>query len=47
LTDGFGWVLLYGGVSVWILAGISFAIFGVPLRTRATGHTRPQCSAQP
>lgn len=47
LTDGFSWVLLYGGVSVWILAGISFAIFGVPLRTRATGHTRPQCSAQP
>lgn len=35
LTDGFGWVLLYGGVSVSILAVISFGIFGVRLRSRA------------
>lgn len=32
LTDGFGWVLLYGGISVWILAGISYVIFGVRMR---------------
>lgn len=35
LTDGFGWVLLYGGVSVWVLAVISFVIFGVRLPKRA------------
>jgi hypothetical protein len=28
LIDGFGWVMMYGGIGVWILAGISFAIFG-------------------
>ena len=39
LTDGFGWVLLYGGVSVWILAVISFAIFGVRMRS-AVGRMR-------
>jgi hypothetical protein len=35
LTDGFGWVLLYGGVSVSILAVISFVIFGVRMPKRA------------
>ncbi|UGV27507.1 MFS transporter [Rhodopseudomonas boonkerdii] len=44
LTDGFGWVLLYGGVSVWILAVISFVIFGIRLPARAG---QPQCSPQP
>ncbi len=31
LTSGFGWVLLYGGVGVWLLAAISFAIFNAGL----------------
>jgi EmrB/QacA subfamily drug resistance transporter len=44
LTDGFGWVLLYGGVSVWILAAISFVIFGVRLPARAVEQ---ECRAQP
>jgi hypothetical protein len=25
--NGFGWVMLYGGLGVWIMAAISFAIF--------------------
>jgi len=28
LVEGFGWVMLYGGIGVWLLAGISFMIFG-------------------
>lgn len=47
LTDGFGWVLLYGGVSVWVLAAVSFVIFGARLSPRAVNRTSPQCSAQP
>jgi EmrB/QacA subfamily drug resistance transporter len=35
LTQGFGWVMLYGGMSVWILAGISFVVFGHGLPRRA------------
>lgn len=27
LTHGFGWVMLYGGIGVWILAALSFVIF--------------------
>lgn len=27
LAHGFGWVLLYGGICVWLLAGTSFAVF--------------------
>jgi hypothetical protein len=27
LANGFGWVMLYGGIGVWIMAGISFLIF--------------------
>jgi EmrB/QacA subfamily drug resistance transporter len=27
LAQGFGWVMLYGGLGVWLLAGISFLIF--------------------
>jgi EmrB/QacA subfamily drug resistance transporter len=27
LAQGFGWVMLYGGVSVWVLAAMSFLIF--------------------
>jgi hypothetical protein len=35
LVQGFGWVMLYGGVGAWILAAISFTIFG-PARAAAT-----------
>jgi EmrB/QacA subfamily drug resistance transporter len=28
LAEGFGWVMIYGGVSVWLLATISFVVFG-------------------
>ncbi len=35
LTRGFGWVLLYGGMSVWILAALSFLVFGYGLPRRA------------
>ncbi len=28
LTQGFGWVLLYGGVSACVLAAASFLVFG-------------------
>ena len=27
LASGFGWVMLYGGVGVWIMAAVSFLIF--------------------
>lgn len=29
LRSGFGWVMLYGGIGVWIMAAISFLIFNV------------------
>jgi EmrB/QacA subfamily drug resistance transporter len=33
LASGFGWVMLYGGVGVWIMAALSFAIFNArPMR---------------
>lgn len=28
LTQGFGWVMLYGGIGVWLLAALSFFVFG-------------------
>ncbi|MER9749269.1 MFS transporter [Mesorhizobium sp. M0140] len=40
LRNGFGWVMLYGGIGVWIMAAISFASFnGRPMR-----RTEVQCS---
>ena len=27
LRNGFGWVMLYGGIGVWIMAAISFVSF--------------------
>ncbi|RUT91434.1 MFS transporter [Mesorhizobium sp. M7A.T.Ca.US.000.02.2.1] len=40
LRNGFGWVMLYGGIGVWIMAAISFASFnGRPVR-----RTEVQCS---
>lgn len=41
LVDGFGWILLYGGVGVWLLAMFSYLAFG---RGRATPAA---CAAQP
>jgi MFS family permease len=44
LVEGFGWVMLYGGLGVWVLAALSFAIFGssktrpAPI-SEAPGHT--------
>jgi Major Facilitator Superfamily len=40
LANGFGWVLLYGGIGVWIMAGLSFAVFNA----RAMRQAKPQCS---
>ncbi|MDT4889088.1 hypothetical protein FQZ97_1257430 [compost metagenome] len=28
LVNSFGWVMLYGGIGVWVLAGLSLLIFG-------------------
>ena len=28
LVHGFGWVMLYGGIGVWLLAAASFVTFG-------------------
>lgn len=44
LVNGFGWVALYGGIGVWILAAISFAIFG-PSKTTRTSEDCPEASA--
>jgi EmrB/QacA subfamily drug resistance transporter len=40
LVNGFGWVMLYGGVGVWALAALSFAIFG-----RSAKVTPQECRA--
>jgi EmrB/QacA subfamily drug resistance transporter len=40
LGNGFGWVMLYGGIGVWIMAGISFLIFNA----RSVRQTKVQCS---
>lgn len=37
LAHGFGWVMLYGGVSVWLFALGSLLVFGVPRAARRTG----------
>lgn len=28
LVNGFHWVMLYGGLGVWVLAALSFVLFG-------------------
>jgi EmrB/QacA subfamily drug resistance transporter len=38
LVHGFGNVILYGGVGVWVLAAISFTVFGSGKRTAATAR---------
>jgi hypothetical protein len=40
LANGFGWVMLYGGIGVWIMAGISFLIFNA----RSIRQAKVQCS---
>jgi hypothetical protein len=32
LVQGFGWVMLYGGIGVWIMAGISLLLFHAPVQ---------------
>lgn len=44
LVNGFGWVALYGGIGVWILAAISFAIFE-PSKTSGVSQDCPETSA--
>jgi EmrB/QacA subfamily drug resistance transporter len=38
LAQGFGWVMLYGGVGVWALAGVSFVIFNARSLQPAEGR---------
>jgi len=42
LVKGFGWVMLYGGIGAWILAAISFLIFGFE---KATAKSNLACVA--
>jgi hypothetical protein len=49
VVHGFGLVMVYGGIGVWILAAISFAIFS-PLKAktgRIASASRPEASAIP
>jgi hypothetical protein len=39
LGNGFGWVMLYGGIGVWIMAGVSFLIFNA----RSVRQAKVQC----
>jgi EmrB/QacA subfamily drug resistance transporter len=41
LVQGFGWVMLYGGIGVWILAAASLAVFG----PGPVGSKGPSCEA--
>jgi FtsH-binding integral membrane protein len=40
LASGFGRVMLYGGIGVWIMSAVSFAIFNA----RTAPQARVQCS---
>ncbi|WP_018181828.1 MFS transporter [Kaistia granuli] len=40
LVDGFGWILLYGGIGVWLLAAASYWVFG-------RKASAPACPAHP
>ena len=44
LVQGFGWVMLYGGISAGLLAVVSFVIFG-GFRLRAEGGAVATCAA--
>jgi hypothetical protein len=37
LVRGFGWVMLYGGIGVWIMSAVSFLLFHSPAPRRAGG----------
>jgi EmrB/QacA subfamily drug resistance transporter len=39
LENGFGWVMLYGAIGVWIMAGVSFLIFNA----RSVRQAKVQC----
>jgi hypothetical protein len=39
LVNGFGWVMLYGGIGVWIMAAVSFYIFNA----RSVRRAEVQC----
>ncbi|MFM0431111.1 MFS transporter [Paraburkholderia aspalathi] len=41
LIDGFGWVMLYGGAGVWVLAALSFVISGSASRRLRKIETAP------
>ncbi|CAB3645221.1 Putative multidrug resistance protein MdtD [Paraburkholderia sediminicola] len=41
LIDGFGWVMLYGGLGVWVLAALSFVISGSASRRLRKIETAP------
>lgn len=40
LANGFGWVMVYGSIGVWIMAAVSFFIFNA----RSVPQARVQCS---
>lgn len=42
LAHGFGWVMMYGAVSAWVLAGISFIVFGSRKARRSTADRTSQ-----
>jgi len=44
LVHGIGWVMLYGGIGVWILAAASFLVFG-PAKAHAGQRSRLQPDA--
>lgn len=47
LIDGFGWVMLYGGAGVWVLAVLSFVISGSASRRPGKVATRPAQQVAP
>jgi EmrB/QacA subfamily drug resistance transporter len=47
LVHGFGSVMLYGGVGVWLLAGASFIIFGARSRTPSKSKIQSHSSLVP
>ncbi|HET6159503.1 MAG TPA: MFS transporter [Dongiaceae bacterium] len=46
LAQGFGWVMLYGGVGVWVLSSVSFRIFNAR-RLREQQRQSSRSSASP
>ncbi|MCW6528750.1 MFS transporter [Sphingomonas sp. MMSM20] len=45
LADGFGAVMLYGGIGAWILAGLSFMLFRTAPALRARQEAAADCGA--